>query len=305
MQTYNPTLLEAAVRALLIRTMAGQGTAGRYLSELANYVQSDKRSEQYAWIGESPRMRELGKDREVIFDGMSDASYTLTAATWAAGIVVKREDIEDDQLGAISMRIQQLARVAAFNPDRLLLQAIVDGTTNTCYDGVAFFSDTHTARGQQTAAGDNIISGTGTSTAQVSTDLASAIERMMSFVSENGEPFHDGDLTRLAIVCGPALRKPLMEALGATIISNTSNVQVDGVETRLMVSGRLTGSDWYLFHTGGADKPLIFQDRVAVTLEAQEAGSEPSLVREQYRYKVRGRHVAGYAHWQNAVKIDN
>lgn len=304
MQTYNPTLLEAAVRGLLIKTMAQTAGAGRYVNALATYFSSQRRSEVFAWIGEAPRMRELGADREIIFDGMSDASYTLAADTWAAGIVVKKEDIEDDELGALRMRIMQLASVAALNPDRLVLQALIDGITNTCYDGAAFFSDSHPARGGAPAQ-DNLYTGTGTSTAQVSADYAGALAQMTSLVAENGEPYFPGDLTELTIVAGPAMRKPLKEALGAELISNTSNVSVDGINNKILISSRCPDNDWYMLHTGGPVKPLIFLDRVAVKMTAQEDDSDNGFEREQHRFKVRARHTAGYAHWQDAIKINN
>lgn len=303
MQSVNPAVLEAAIRGLLLKRASLAG-AGRYLSAFGEYVKSDKRSERFAWIGPPPRMERLGPDRETVYTPMSDAGYELENETFSAGIVIDEEDIEDDQLGAIMMQVRKLAQAGAHLPDRLVLEALINGATGLCYDGTPFFGETHPARGDAPEQ-SNIHTGSGDSTSQVMDDFADALAMMQELRDENGEPFHADDISKLVIVAGPRMRKPMKEAFGASEVAATSNVQVDGLDLKIMISSRVTGFDWRLLNVGGAVKPIIFQDRVALQLRSLEHNSKDGVERGQHKWKVRQRCTAGYAEWQNAILIDN
>lgn len=303
MQTFNPTVIEAAIRGTLIKAVSAAG-AGAYLKTFAEYISSNKRSERHAWIGPPPRMERVGKDRNTVYTPMSDAAYELENEVYKAGVVVNLEDIEDDQLGAIMTRVRQLGAVAAHHPDRLVTEALVAGVTNLCWDGDPFYSTTHPARGDA-AQWSNIHTGTGDSTAQVADDFAEALALMQGLLAENGEPYHQAQISKIAIMAGPRMRKPMMEAFGAREISATTNVQIDGLDLKVMINPRITTLDWHLCNVGGPVKPVIFQDRVALQLRSLEAESENGQEQDQYKYSVRWRGVAGYANPQDAVFVNN
>lgn len=301
---YAPASLKKGYRATFLTEMAkpGRELPGR----IATVVQSDSDKENFAWLGEPTQMAEFKTELE--FTPLSDTEYEITNKTFAAGVKVKRVDESDDKIGAIAMRFRQLAQVAKKHRNKLLVDTLVSGTTDTCYDGAAFFSDTHASRGAGTGSGtqDNLLAGTGTTTAAVATDLNTAISTLAGFKAENGEPFHE-ELGRLAIVFPPGMRKSIREAINASMISSTSNVQFQGDDFDLIMESRLTdANDIYVLHVGGSVMPLLFQDREPLeysTLEGDD--TETGFLREVNLHKVRARYNAGYAHWQNAIKIVN
>ena len=93
------------------------------------------------------------------------------------------------------------------------------------------------------------------------------------------------------------------EVLNATIISNTSNVQVGAAS--LIVSQRLTdANDWYMLRTDSA-RALILQEREAVEFSALEGGSDAAFLKDQYYFGCRSRMAAGAGFWQASAKVVN
>jgi len=270
---------------------------------LSTTVPSNAASEDYAWLGETPAMREFIDERKV--KGFTDTTYQIVNKTWEATMSVKRSELEDDQVGAINVRVQDLARRSRQHIDELLYQALTDNGTG--YDGAAFFSNTHPARGEGSAQ-DNLLTGTGTTTAALKTDIQAAIAALKDFTDERGKPFTPMlNSADLVILCPPAIEWTMREALEATIISNTSNV-LAGVVGQVIATPWLTptdANDWYLLYTGHTLKPLIFQDRMGVEFNALEQDSEAGFMRELYLYGVRARYNVGYGFWQHAVKTTN
>lgn len=281
--------------------------APRVMPDLATIVNSTASSEDYAWLGETPAMREFLDERQV--KGFSDTQYAIANKTWEATMGVKRSELEDDQTTAIQTRIRDLGGRAAQHPDELLFETIENGTSATLglgYDGVSFYNDAHPARGEQTATQDNLLAGTGVTTAAFKTDIQSAITALKDFVDERDKPFNTMlDSANLIAVVPTGIEFNFKEALNATIIANTSNIMV-GAVGRVIVSPWLTDADdWYLLWTGSPLRPFIFQDRMGVEFQAMEAESEAGFFREQYFYGVRARYNLGYGFWQMTVKTVN
>lgn len=306
-QTFNPTVLEKGVKGRFI--FASQIATMNLKERIAMTELSTSDQEKYAWAGEVDQLEEVVD--EVRFSPMSDASYTLANTVYAKGLAIKRTNLDDDQIGMFLRRISDLAKRGMTHPDKLIVQALIDGASATLgldYTGEAFFNATHAARGFQTATQSNIVTGTGTSTAQVAADLNTAMAQQLNFVDEANEPFHE-EVRSYALVAPPALMKALKEAIKAQVIAQTSNVQFDEVTFDFIFTSRLTtdsADDYYLLNTTQPDnRALIFQQRDALELTSLQQESETGFKREQYLYKARARHAVGYALWQNAIKVDN
>ena len=260
---------------------------------------SDK--EKYEWLGQAPQMSELMGERKIT--PLSDTGYELTNTTYEATIAVKRNHLEDGQTGSINRRIQQMAQTASQHVNKLVIDALVNGTTDTCYDGTAFFGNSHTARGDG-AAFDNLAPGSGNSSSAIATDLATAKSTMLRFQDEAGESFHADSPAQFTVVAPPELEKNFREVLGASMISNTSNMQVGAAE--LIISPRLSdANDWYFLRTDNLARGLIFQQRSPIEFSALESNTESSFLREVYYYGVRARYAVGYAFPQCAIKMVN
>lgn len=63
------------------------------------------------------------------------------------------------------------------------------------------------------------------------------------------------------------------------------------------------GQPWYLMYTGGAIKPLIYQQRQEPRFTPMTSDSDESVfMRAEYRYGADARSVAGYGFWQMALR---
>lgn len=266
-------------------------------------------AEVYPWLGQPPQMEQF-KD-ELVFTPLSDTSYTVTNVTYASGLEFRKEDIDDNKSGTIRMRILQQALTASAHPNKILTSAITNGNSSTlglCYDGVEFFKTAHPARGAEGGTQSNLLTGTGSSTAQFATDFAAARAAMLNFSGENGEPFWANVPPELYVMVPPGLEKPAREALQAQVISQTTNIQMN--MAGVIVNPRLTGTDandWYMFGVNAAMKPFIFQEREALSFTSQEdpATSDAVFSRRVYRYQCAARYAVGYGFWQAGIKTTN
>ena len=298
-QTYAPTSLEKGLRIKFLEYFRSEVALA---PQIAYVESSDSDSESYDWLGQSPAMSELIDELRIT--PLSNTKHTIVNKTFSAGIAVKRSDLEDNKTGSLNRRIQQLAAAAAGHSNKLLIEQLVNGTSTTLgFDGVALFSNSHPARGDEGGTQDNLLAGTGTTTAQVAVDIASAKAAMLRFKDEAGEPFAADGAMSLAVICPPDIEKPVREALNSQIISNTSNAMVGAAG--IIVSPRLTdANDFYLVRTDTA-RSLILQEREPIEFSALEGSSDSGFLREQYLYKVRSRVGCGAAFWQSAVKVVN
>ncbi|MCX8500191.1 MAG: Mu-like prophage major head subunit gpT family protein, partial [Alphaproteobacteria bacterium] len=77
-------------------------------------------------------------DHPVIMD-----EITVVNKKYADSIVVKREDVEDDQYGNYGLAMEQLGIAAAQLPDQLIWPLLAKGDTTLCWDKQYFFDDDH------------------------------------------------------------------------------------------------------------------------------------------------------------------
>lgn len=294
--------LEKGLRAEFIRTVLSNKLAA-LLPQLAMIAPSNAKEEKYAWFGESPQMEELKDQRK--YSGLSEGSFTIVNKTWANGMQVRKEEIDDDQIGVIKSRVQRLAQRAARHPAKLLFEVLEDNPVG--YDGVSLFNDAHPVRGKESGTQDNLLAGTGVTVSALKTDLGTAAAQMGNFEDEAGEPFFEMlDPSELVVMCGPTLNVPMREALTATIISNTTNVLGSVISGGLVINPLLADSnDWYLMNVGDAVKLLVFQAREALSFEAQEKGTDSFMDRRVYKYGANARYNAGPGMWQYGVKTTN
>lgn len=302
---YTPSVQARGVRGSFFRALTGAERSS-LVPLISEVISSDGADEKYAWIGESPQMVELLD--EVAYKPLSDTTYTITNKIFKAGLVVRRKDLDDQQYNGITRRIQQLASVAVGHKNKMLVDALINGTSATlglCYDGVALFHDAHPDRGVAgVGTQDNLLAGSGTTTANLQTDLNTGIQTMLTFKAENGEPFTES-LDKLMIVAHPSMRKSVLEALNAQIISNTSNVGFAGLNIQPVFTPRLVDvNDWYMLNMSANMASLILQDRDPLEFSALESG-ERAQVQEQYLYECRWRGNVGYQFWQSGLKFVN
>lgn len=297
---FNPTVIDKALRAGFGRAMA-EFQAARQINpgilRAALNVPSNGAYEKLGWIGAMPSVQQwLGETTATEFDSYD---YTVKNLDWQAAVPIHENDLDDDQTGSLTMVPQMLAQRIMAHPEKLMIDLLTDGTSGLAYDGIAFFSNVSAPRDI-----DNLLAGTGTSLAQLETDLNAALVAMAKFDDDQGEPLNiRGDL----IVCPVALENDFRR-----LVQSTSDPTVSGgIETFNPYSGRFTvlgdprldaddANDWYLLATNEIVKPLIYQTRKAADATMEKKNLTKSWV---FGADYRGNGAYGLPHL--AVKTVN
>jgi phage major head subunit gpT-like protein len=109
--------------------------------KIATEVPSGTREMDYGWLNDMPGVREWIGDRKV--RELSASSYTIKNKDWEITIGVDRNDVEDDNLGVYSMKIDVMADSTQRHYDELSFGLLKDGFSTECYDGQYFFDTDH------------------------------------------------------------------------------------------------------------------------------------------------------------------
>jgi len=84
--------------------------------------------------------------------GLTHYTYTIKNEEYRAGpILVRKTDLDDEQLGGYQMSINALPGRAQKDVGHMVLAHLAAGTTNLCFDGTAMFANSHTF-----GSGDNL-----------------------------------------------------------------------------------------------------------------------------------------------------
>jgi phage major head subunit gpT-like protein len=264
---------------------------------IAETVTSDGDDEKHEWLGPPPQLEEFTDERKVT--PLSSDSLTIKNVEYTATIGVLKKDLMNNRTGSIEKRVRQLAQVAAAHPNKVLTDLMVAGTTGLHFDGTAFYADAHTS-----GTGDNLLAGAGATTANLAADLAAVEAAFRVFTAENGEPFHGDSKLTMHFEVPPAIAYNMREAVNATIISSTSNVNM-GIGT-VRPNPRLSdANDWYAHITDAGRRGYIWQPRAPIEFEALESATESGFWKRQWFYGVAAYYGAGYGHWQGSIKVVN
>lgn len=117
------------------------GQAPSMYPKIATVAPSTTRSQDYGWLGKLPNVREWIGDR--VIGNLSKYSYAIDNVPWEQTIAVDRDDIEDDNIGIYSSMFAEMGYATAAHKDMLVWPMLNNGWTGLCYDGQAFFSESH------------------------------------------------------------------------------------------------------------------------------------------------------------------
>lgn len=109
--------------------------------KVATRVPSSSASNTYAWLGQSPALREWVGDR--VLKDMAAQAYQVQSKLYEGTVAVKRTDIEDDNVGVYTPLFSEMGRAAKAHADQLVFGLLAAGETTTCYDGQNFFDTDH------------------------------------------------------------------------------------------------------------------------------------------------------------------
>ena len=284
-----------------------QNTGALWVPGTSMLVTSDQESETYKWLGMAPAMREWVGGR--VANGFRDNGITIVNKTFEATIEVLLDEIRRDKTGQVMVRVRELAGRTNAHWAKLLSTLIIAGEAAVCYDGQYFF-DTDHAEGDSGTQSNDIDSNIGTTTAptaaEMETSILKAVEAIIGFKDDQGEPMNEEATSFLVMVPVPfmsaaaaALKNPVITDGSGSRTNTITNL--GGFSFELAVNPRLTWTTKFAtFRTDGMTKPFICQEEEGVTVSAIAEGSELEFRENKHHYGVKAIRNVGYGYWQHA-----
>lgn len=262
---------------------------------------SVRSSEKYGWIGNMPGMREWLGERQ--FSELRSANFVLENKHWESSLAIKKTDLADDNLGQYGPVLEQLGIEAAHHPDELWFSVLEQGESTACFDGQFFFDTDHVWGNSGSQSNDitsTVVSTSAPTVAEIKTAIRKMIRSMLAFKNDQGKLYNRptvGRLNDLTLLVPLALRDLVYDALESELISNSSNVVVD--RPNIVSSPYLTSDvKLYLFKTGEAVKPFVFQRREPLTRMMKGIDD---LETKDVKFMTEARYNVGYFAWWTSI----
>jgi phage major head subunit gpT-like protein len=289
------------------------------LREMAlTYNSGDVSSVDFPISKFTSQMREFDGNR--VKRSLEDVlTHSVKNKEWDDSIVINRRDMKRAMsanntfaLDLYTKNIEALARGAKEHPFELMLDMLEAGDANTygtTFDGQNFFDTTHDFS-DSAGTQSNIVTGSGTTLTNVSSDLNSAISAMVGFYFSQGDgnsqkrKLNKGEIMPL-VVCPSELYGVFDELREVDRVNNTSNRWRNRFE---LVSRPMTDTnDWYVLNVAqdGGVKPFLHQVEEEPVLETPNPDSDDSRNHKEYTYGIGGSYGVAYGAWWKAVQVTN
>ncbi len=123
------------------------GATETFYNSVAMTVPSTTAANEYPRLDDLPGFREWIGDR-VALDVGADL-YSIRNRTFEKTLAIKREKIQDDQIGIFSTLAAQYGQDGASFPDTLVFPLLKKGESTQCYDGQYYFDTDHPGYNEQ------------------------------------------------------------------------------------------------------------------------------------------------------------
>lgn len=290
-----PELLTAGLKTAFFQTF---GDAPAQWDKVATVIPSERDTEQYAWLGALPGMREFRDERQP--GDLHPYAYAIQNRTWESTISVDRTALEDDQYGQVAMRIRQMALVARQHLDSIVFGLLGTGFGAQGYDGVPFFGvHSYSSTGPGTPQSNKGTDPLGAAS------LQGAITAMMRFTDDGGHPA--GTRPNVLVVPPELYWEATTLLTSAQYPDPVSTASQDlaanplrGMLTLLTTPYLTSPTDWFLLDTARVVRAVVLQMRKEFEFGSLEGSSENGFLRDQFLYGVRARYNAGFGDWRAA-----
>lgn len=309
-------LTERQVIGEFYKTLAVD-TGASWINDVSNYFKSDQAYEEYAWLGQSPQMREWVGGR--LAKKLTETSFTIRNKHYESTMEVLVKDLRRDKSGQVMLRIQEQARRANTHWATLLSNLIINGAATTCYDGQYFFDTDHSegSSGTQSNSISADISGYpvathGTTTAPAVGEAQSAIvegvNAILGFKDDQGEPMNE-DASSFTIMSGLGLSNALRQAIYTPVQVAESQTALQAFKTSFSMKhvtnirmNSMTTS-FVIFRTDSNLKSFIRQEEMGVQVAVVGKGSTHEIMNKSHLYAIDAWRNVGYGMWQNACLV--
>ena len=281
-----------------------------WVDPISMLFQSDQASETYAWLGQSPAMREWIGGRNA--KGFRENGITIANKKYEATLEIPLDWMRRDKTGQIQVRIDEMAQRANAHWAKLLTALIEAGETAACYDAQYFFDTDHSEGDSGSQSNDisvDITTTTAPTAAEMETAILTATQKIMSFKDDQGEPMNEAARRFLVMVPTPfmaataaALNNPIITT-GSTSFTNTL-VNLGGFTYQLAINPRLSWTTKFaLFRADGGASAIIRQEEESLKIDALAEGSEEEFKHDRHLYGIKSMRNCGYGYWQKACLV--
>lgn len=309
-------LTQRAVIGEYFRRLAQSEGAG-WVNLISNYFTSDQETERYAWLGQSPALREWIGGRNA--KGLREDSFTITNKHYEATLDILKKDLRRDKSGQAMIRIQDLAARNNSHWASLLSTLIAAGAATACYDGQYFFDTDHEEGSSGAQSNDLSIdisalpvatggSTTAPSPAEMQLCIAQAIAAIVGFVDDQGEPMNENGRSFLVFVpvslWNVALTAIATPAQVAETQTALQGLKQGGFDIGVAVDPRSSWTaNFAVFRTDSPIKTFIRQEEQASELKMKWLDSEYCFDNDAVQVGIDSWRRAGYGQWQNGCLV--
>ncbi len=266
--------LNTSVRATFMSTY--EGTEGTWHEQICSKVPSGSLSNTYPFVIDPGAVREWSSGERVI-QSLQLGSYQIFNTRYEKTVAINRDQLADDQTGALMLRVREVGRKFRQHPDEVIAAIIANNPTGL--DGVALFHATH--QRNPAAPDGNTFANLFGSKALTKDNLMAIRAAMRTRKGPDGLVLRTNP--RLLIV-PPSLEYTAMQLTKAAFIPSTAGTAseenvVKGMFDVLVIDQleAQSATTWYLADVSTEDKPFIMQERDPLELVTQFSPSDPAV----------------------------
>lgn len=291
-----------------------QDEGAGWVNALGMYFGSDQDSEEYAWLGATPVMREWIGGRHA--KGFRESGLTVKNKHFEATLEILVKHMRRDKSGQAMVRIGELADRANSHWASLLSALIINAESTVCYDGQFFFDTNHSEGDSGTQDNDIQVTiaalptdvhgaaATAPSVGEMQQSILNGITQIAGFKDDQGEPLNE--LARQFVVMVPM--SLFIVASKSIAVPRGTDLAEQNVPSDFSVSvvpnTRLTWTDQFaVFRSDGRVKPFIRQEEDGINLKAKAEGSEFEFDNDAHQYGIDSWREVAYGYWQHACLV--
>jgi len=301
---YNAPLTTRGIRGMFYEALE-LGAQSVWAMACGLFFLSDTETESHKWLGQVPEPRKhIGG---LNLNQLRNLGVSITNEEYETSIRFKKRDWRNDKTGHMRRRLPQLATAYLDHWNSLVVTLIE--ANGSAFDGVAFFSDSHSLGSSGTL--DNNISYNASSTSALTKTeaidvLTQGAAQFFTFKDDQGRPANQG--ARDFLVVGPPGHAPgCIAAINDSLNANggTNELSNLGWRFRYVPEARLgSAAVLYMFRVDDKSSPaFILQEEDTPSVEFLGEGSEHWIKNNEAIGTAKATRAAGLGDYKKAVKI--
>lgn len=308
-------LSSRAIAGMYYARLENPNNAG-WIARIANRFTSDQASETYAFLGQTPRMREWIGGRQA--KGLRGNSLTISNVHYEATLEIDIPDMRRDKTPQIRARVEEFADEGEAHLGTLLTALLLNGPSTVCYDGQYFFDTDHVEGDSGTQ--DNDITAdistydsardvvTNPTAIQMQAAIVKGVAQILSFKDDRGRPMNS-NAKNFVVLVPVGLYIPALAAVSdLTTAAMQQNINPNalpvGMRIEVEMLPELTWTDSFaVMRTDSPIKGLILQEETKPELKVKDEQSEFAFDNDAIQLGIDAWRGADYGLWQRACYV--